>query len=292
MTQFEPGHHGHFEQAFPKLTSGIKILLAVNVAAFLIKNIGCDLILNIKIAPYVGLSGANVLDAFGLGIVRLITYQFFHSIEIGHLLFNMLFLYFFGTLAEGRLNEGFEQSHLRRGRTGIIRLYLASGAMGGLVYLGLSAALGGSGVPVIGASGAVYGIMVYAACMFPRRRINMVFIQPEMRYFVGFLVFIGVYYQLFGLRGLSGDNVAHSAHLGGALWGFVAFKLARKGIFVAAPGPLAWLRRKRQEGAARSAGREQETLDKILDKVHQRGMSALTPAERRFLERVSKNSRK
>jgi membrane associated rhomboid family serine protease len=292
MTQFEPGHHGHFERAFPKLTSGIKILLAINVVAFLIKNIGCDLILNADIVPYVGLSAANILDAFGLGLVRLATYQFFHSVDIGHLLFNMLFLYFFGTLAEGRMDEGFEQSHLRRGRTGIISLYLASGVLGGLIYTGLSLALDGGKVPVIGASGAVYGIMVYAACMFPRRRINMVFVQPEMRYFVGILVFIGVYYQLFELRGLGGSGVAHSAHLGGALWGFIAFKLSKKGVVVSGAGPVAWLQRKRAEGAQRSERREQETLDKILDKVKQQGMAELTPPERRFLEKVSKRSRK
>ena len=293
MTQFEPGHHGHFERAFPTLTSGIKILLAINLAAFGIKNIGCDLILNFSIVPYVGLSSANVLDAFGLGAVRLVTYQFFHSYtDIFHLVRNMVLLYFFGTLAEGRMDEGFEQSHLRRGRIGIIRLYLAGGILGGLVYVGLAVAMGTAAIPVIGASGSVFGIMVYAACMFPRRRINMVFIQPEMRYFVGFFVFLGVYYQLMGLRQSAGDNVAHSAHLGGALWGFIAFKLSKKGIVVSGVGPVAWLQRKRAEGAQRSKRREQEALDRILDKVKQQGMAELTPPERRFLEKVSKRSRK
>ena len=77
-----------------------------------------------------------------------------------------------------------------------------------------------------------------------------------------------------------------------ALWGFIAFKLEKKGLFQNTPSPVAWLQGKRAKGAARSAEREQETLDKILEKVHTQGMSALTPAERRFLERVSKNTRK
>ena len=118
----------------------------------------------------------------------------------------------------------------------------------------------------------------------------MIFVQPELRYFVGFLVFIGVFLQLYELRFGAQGGVSNAAHIGGAVWGFVAFKLVKKGVSM--PDPLAWAKRRRVEGAAKSAQREQETLDNILDKVHEQGMGALTPAERRFLERVSKNSRK
>ena len=159
----------------------------------------------------------------------------------------------------------------------------------------MSTMFGHPGIPVIGASGSVYGIMVYAACVNPRRILHMIFISIEIRYLVGFLVFIGLYYSFVGIVGAGAGprSVADSAHLGGALWGFLAFKLTKRGVIASREwGPFAWWRQRRGEHSARSAHRRQETLDQILQKVHREGMGVLTPAERRFLERFSRKTRK
>jgi membrane associated rhomboid family serine protease len=210
----------------------------------------------------------------------------------------MLMLYFFGTMVEGRGALGFDAGgagHGGRylGRTGIIKLYLGSGAVGGLLFVVVSALFGEPATPVIGASGAVYGIMMYAACIDPRRPIHLIFISVEIRYLVGFLVFVGLYSSYIGLfQSGGGDGVAHSAHLGGALWGYLAYRLGRSGRAVSETGLLAFWRHRRAAAQRRSAERSQATLDRILEKVHRDGMSDLSAAERRFLERVSKDARK
>ncbi|MCB9868547.1 MAG: rhomboid family intramembrane serine protease [Planctomycetes bacterium] len=274
---------GHFRSALPGLTPGVKILLIVNLVGFVVNN----LLLRGGAVPVVGLSWDGLWSGYGLGLLRLISYQFVHDLAIGHILGNMLFLYFFGTMIEGGRGEGFASSYLWLGRTGIIKLYLTAGVIGGLIHMLFSQAL------LIGASGAVYGIMVFAAFVYPRRVLHFIFISVEVRYFVGLLVFIGLYsfYIETFVAGL-GSNVAHSAHLGGSLWGFLAFRMARAGVSFSGRGPLAWWRRRRAEGAHKSAQRDQETLDQILDKVHKQGMSSLTGAERRFLEKVSRSARK
>lgn len=279
------GGGGHMHQALPGLTPGVKLLIIINMVGLLVTNVP-----GIK-TDWVAFSFHGIADGYGLGSLRIITYQFFHSLDIMHLVWNMLFLYFFGTMVEGRPSDGYAASYMWLGRKRLIQLYLVSGIAGGLGHVMMGAMLG-QNMPVIGASGSVYGVMVYAACVYPRRVLHLIFISIELRYLVGFFVFLGVYWSYQGLIGEASRGVSDGAHLGGALWGFLAFKLARRGFSFAERGPIAWWRRKRHEHQVRSARRQQETLDKLLDKVHRQGMSALTPAERRFLERVSKNARK
>lgn len=277
---------GHMHQALPGLTPGVKLLILINLVGLLLTNI-----IPLIDTDWIVFSFHGIADGYGLGAIRVITYQFFHSVDISHLVWNMLYLYFFGTMVEGRPSDGYAASYMWLGRKGLIQLYIVSGIAGGVGHLLMGAVLGRD-IPVIGASGAVYGVMVYAACVYPRRVLNLIFISIQLRYLVGFLVFLGVYWSYQGLIGRVSGDVAHGAHLGGALWGFLAFRLAKGGFSFAERGPFAWWLRKRQELRSRSAQREQATLDQLLDKVHRQGMSVLTPAERRFLERISKNARK
>ncbi|MFT4515851.1 MAG: hypothetical protein ACI91B_004572, partial [Planctomycetota bacterium] len=152
--------------------------------------------------------------------------------------------------------------------------------------------------PLVGASGACYSFLVYAACRFPNA---LVFNIIPLWALAGVLVFIAFYQTFIGLAGGFGGGVAHSAHLGGAVLGFLAF---RKNLFVdwadssgqTRSGLLARMmqnvRQKRAQREFESVQAQRQQMDQILAKVKAEGLASLTPAERKFLERVSKDAQK
>jgi membrane associated rhomboid family serine protease len=142
----------------------------------------------------------NQLELFPpLLLVRpwtLITYMFLHG-GLTHILFNMIALYFFGPRVEERL-----------GSRNFIWLYMLSGIGGGLLSFFISPA------PIIGASGAIMGVLMAFAKYWPRERVYIWGVLPvEMWLMVAA-------YVLFDLAGF-GANVAHFAHLGGLATGLL-----------------------------------------------------------------------
>ena len=290
MSQFDNYGDGHIRRALPGITPGVRVLLIANLVGFVITTMFFFSKSEDVLDGFVGLSFDNMWSGFGLGLLRTVTYQFFHG-GAWHLIGNMICLYFFGGLAEGRPSMGYGGSHHWLGFRGVIRLYLVGGVVAGLIYAAAGALAGQGKIPVIGASGSVYCLMVYAAAINRGLIVHFIFFSIEIRYLVGALVFLGLYAQAAEwFLGVGSDGVADSAHLGGAVWGYIAYKMAQKGASF--PDPLAWLRRRRDVAKFRSAQDRQETLDRILDKVKSQGMSALTGAERRFLEKASKDARK
>ena len=163
----------------------------------------------------------------------------------------------------------------------------------------LGLVFGTADVKTVGASGACYGIMVYAAFMAPTSRVWFFGIFPvQLAWLVGILVFMGLYETILMARGdLSPGRVAHGAHLGGALGGFLAFRYFRAMFMTADQRPFfggvgGRFRRWRAERRAKIDRENQAILDAVLDKVHREGMSALTAAERRFLERSSQDMKR
>lgn len=266
------------------MTPAVKLLLIINGAVFLLNFLAVGRLSNLLQISWQGLG-----EGYGLGVVRLVSYQFVHDYrDLMHILMNMLVLFFFGTMVESDV-----------GKRGLLRLYLVSGVVGGMLELlfGLSM---GFDPKVIGASGACYGIMVYAACMAPRMRVIFFIFPIEMRWLVGFLVFMGVYSTLVSLTGGPSGGVAHRAHLGGALWGFLAFRYFRSFYmtldFRPSPllgklGKLGKLGRWRRGRLERGRARRRAVMDGLLDKVHSQGVNSLSAAERRFLESESRRKR-
>jgi membrane associated rhomboid family serine protease len=217
----------------------------------------------------------------------LITYMFLHAPGFSHIFWNMLGLFFFGPVLESRL-----------GGSRFLQLYLVSGVVGGLCWLIFSALpVGGVGI-LIGASGAVYGVQLGFAYFWPRQPIYIWGILPiEARWLVVIMTVISLYS---GMRG-AGGGVAHFAHLGGFLGGFLFLK---------------WLERRQQapirewRQAGRPSSPKLETpskaierwskirrddlhevnraeLDRVLDKISATGIGSLTAGEREFLDRFS-----
>jgi membrane associated rhomboid family serine protease len=142
----------------------------------------------------------------------LITYQFFHA-DIGHLLGNMIFLWVFGDDIERAL-----------GRIRYLVFYLATGVLGGLVFFGYDPH---STIELIGASGAIAGIVVAYLMLRPCAKITVLLAVIPLRISAYWVVGLFVVTQLWNLGATSKSEVAYWCHFGGMLAGAVLFPLMK-----------------------------------------------------------------
>jgi membrane associated rhomboid family serine protease len=267
----EPSYFGTGSSAKP-WSSVVKVILILNVAIFVIDHIGGPGWL----APYLGLNCELIRTGlFPLLLIQLVTYQFMHG-GLWHILINMLILWFFGRELE---------THL--GTRRFLLLYLLSGVAGGLLQLVGSLLAGGEPLPlVVGASGAVFGVLVYFAFTWPNRPVLMFPIMVPIKARTLALIFVGIS-VLYGLFPESGDMTSHLGHLGGAIFGFLFHRYERKVKF-AVEGVRVM---KREAEERKSMDRDQE-IDRLLTKIHDSGINSLTDAERKFLNKASQGYRK
>ncbi|MEW5795385.1 MAG: rhomboid family intramembrane serine protease [Candidatus Zixiibacteriota bacterium] len=218
-----------------------------------------------------GLTPSGFWAQFPALVHQIVTYMFLHlpSFPFFHLLFNMLSLWMFGTEIE-----------LSWGAKSFARFYFLAGIMGALLTL---AVLPGSEGPVIGASGAIYGILVAYWLMFPDRQIYFfpLPIALKVKWAIPGFMLLGL---LFGGRG-----VAHLAHLGGALFGLAFLKMDWR--WLALGKRIKSLRYKRKlaklERNRQRAEDVMKRVDAILDKINEVGIQNLSSDERQFLEEAS-----
>jgi membrane associated rhomboid family serine protease len=260
---------------FPRLTSAVRVLLAINVGMFVVNLLyfmaSSD---NRGLATWLSLSSQRLVQNPFLGIFTFVTYQFIHSLfDPFHILMNMLLLYFLGTVVEEVIGP-------RR----LVWLYLVSGFAGGALWVVISMLVGGPSV--VGASGAVYGILVFAACMFPRMEIIFLIVRMPLWILTVILVGIAAYMTALTMRsGSPVGSVADAAHLGGALYGFLLHRSQRWGV-------AAWASRTLARLSARRRQHKAHRLDDILAKISEHGMTSLSSSERRFLEEESKRRKR
>lgn len=224
---------------------------------------------------------------------RVVTYAFCHDIRSGfpfHLLFNMLFLWWFGKTLE-----------LMYGSREFLFFYLSAAAFAGLAFVGLSLVLR-EHAAAIGASGAIMAIMMVYAMHFPRQRIYIWGIIPlEIRWLVVAYVAFDLWPILEQLGGRApGDGVAHSAHLGGLLFGFLykRYNIRLSGFVAGQKVPrFGGLFRRKQKFRIYepSAHESHETpddleakVDRILEKISRDGEGSLTESEREILKTASR----
>ncbi len=195
----------------PALTDGVKYLLIWNVIFYLLQHF-----ILAKGVPGVGLSMERflglvpVLVLKKLFIWQVVTYLFLHG-GFFHILFNMFALWMFG-------------SDLERiwGTRRFLTYYFFTGVGAGILTLLFTP---GSIVPTIGASGAVYGLLLGFAYYFPERRIYLYMLFP-----VSARVFVIIFGAIAFLSSISqqGSGIAHIAHLGGLVFGWIYIKWAGK----------------------------------------------------------------
>ena len=188
------------------LSPAIKILIITNVVAFLVSLVVPAIILKLAIVP---------AAVFGqLAVWQLVTYMFLHG-GIGHLLINMLSLWMFGTELERMWGTRF-----------FTKYYFITGIGAGMTTLlwSLSPLPFADEIyysPMIGASGAIYGVLLAYGLAYPHRPIYMYFVFPiPAKYFV---MIVGAIAFLSSV-GSAGSGVAHTAHLGGIVVGYLYLK--------------------------------------------------------------------
>jgi membrane associated rhomboid family serine protease len=193
---------------------------------------------------------------------QLVTSAFLHG-GPGHLFWNMLFLWMIGT-------EVAEVYGVRK----FLGLYLGGAALGAVAHAVAGAIDGRPEVPAIGASAAVLGVAVVGALLFPNRPVWLFgLFEPPL-----WLVVAGlVVYDAYALVTHGRPGVAVAAHLGGALFGLLFWRV---------PVNLSWFRRwiARVRFSRRPAPEE---VDRILAKISAEGIGSLTDAERDVLKRAS-----
>lgn len=250
------------------MTPWVTRLLAANVVMFFITMIFPMLGWVLGFRPSVAL----------LRPWTIVTYMFLHA-GLAHLIFNMIGLYFFGPRVEERL-----------GGRQFLGLYFVSGIAGALLSVPFS-----PNALIVGASGALFGIFLAFARYWPRALIYIWGVLPlEAWLFVALMTILSLGSGIMG----AAQGVAHFAHLGGFVGGFLYLKWielrspARR-FKARAAGPA---RRPSGRAAAERLSRinredlhevNRAELDRILDKIRENGVASLTPEEREWLERFS-----
>lgn len=201
-----------------RLTGAIKHLIIVNVIVYIA-----------GIAGYAGLLyqyGALWFpENENFGIWQLVTHMFLHDFGgIFHILFNMYALWAFG-------------SPLQRvwGNNKFLFFYFSAGIGAALIHTAANYYFLSQGftevinIPAVGASGAVYGILVAFAFMYPRAELMLIFlpIPIKAKYFVPLIILGDLF---FGFSSVN-TGVAHFAHIGGALIGFIMMWYWKKNQF-------------------------------------------------------------
>jgi membrane associated rhomboid family serine protease len=202
------------------ITPGVQWLLIANVAVYIF-----EVLLQTFSGPsayvwfigHFGLVPSAVVP--GLRVWQPFTYLFLHE-NFWHILTNMFVLFMFGRELE-----------LAWGRNRFLQYYFLTGVGAGLINVIVKVVLfwgqPASDIATIGASGAIFGVLLACAILFPDRQVIMfpIPIKMSMRTFVIVMTAL----EFLGTFGLGGDNISHICHLGGMLVGYVYL---RRGSFL------------------------------------------------------------
>lgn len=190
------------------LPTGVKHLLIINVlmfaATYVLERLG-----------YLQITNMLCLWPLGSGLFRIwqpLSYMFMHA-GLDHIFFNMFALWMFGYVLENFW-----------GTKRFVAYYLVCGIGAAITHMAMSLLFKMPLVPTVGASGAVYGILLAFGMMFPNERIYLYFLMPiKAKWFVIGYAAIELFEGFF-----RADNVAHFAHLGGMLFGLILILLWRR----------------------------------------------------------------
>jgi rhomboid family protein len=212
------------------LTPAVKALLIANVAVFVFQYVA-EALAHVRLDRLFGLVPYDVTHH--LFVWQLVTYMFLHG-GIFHIGFNMLALWMFGTELESFW-----------GTERFTRFYFITGIGAAICSTLVS---WNSFIPTIGASGAIYGLLAAYGILFPERTILLYFVIPiKAKYFVILMGLLAFWSSLTA----TGSGVAHVAHLGGMLFGwlYLRYGWGERGprLRFRLPSLGAWRERRRQE---------------------------------------------
>ena len=260
-----------FRQSFNRPTisipSGVKFLLIVNIVVFILIELSGQKSLLFRTF---GLVPSLVWSKFK--IWQLFTYLFIHG-GIFHIFFNMFVLWMFGKDLESQW-----------GKMEFLLFYFVCGIGAGLITVLFSV---NSIVPIVGASGAIYGLLLAYGFTYPNQMVYLYGLVPiKVKYMVLGLGAIAFFASL----SASQSNVSHITHLSGMIIGliFIYFNINWKVIKL-------WYIRMRLKGLSQQPAKQdneeaqmKKQVDKILDKLNDSGWDSLTEQEENYLTQASK----
>jgi membrane associated rhomboid family serine protease len=245
------------------LPRGVKALLLVNGGIFL-----AQYLIGNKLVFLFGLTPALVKEGY---VWQIVTYMFLHG-GLFHILFNMFALFIFGADIERAW-----------GTKNFVKYYFITGIGAGVASFLLSF---NSQVTTIGASGAIFGLLVAFALMFPDRIIYLYFLFPIRAKYMALL--FGIIELIASFR-YTGDGIGHFAHLGGMVIGYIYLKAdwRIKSFFRFIFNIGSRWKEKSSEKKKERTERLMQRVDQILDKINQVGYQNLTKDEKKILEEAS-----
>lgn len=254
-----------------RLSPTVKKIIIINVAIFILIHLFPHF-------PWFFLFGLVPRFVFAkLMLWQLFTYMFLHG-GLWHLVVNMLMLWFFGCDLERAW-----------GRKGFLFYYFFTGIGAGLCSFLTSFR---SPIPVVGASGAIFGILVAYAMLFPETVVFLFFFFP-MRIRQAVIVLAGI--NLLGALSNPGSGIAYFAHLGGGLFGYLCLKNEwiryRFYDYFSLFNLKSWWRQRKVREKQNQELMLKREVDRILEKISKQGINSLSRKERKILERTSKERR-
>jgi membrane associated rhomboid family serine protease len=213
--------------------TGVKWLLIVNTAIFVLWYLGGQTVQSM-LGP-LSLFPDYVVFHFPWYVWQLFTYMFLHG-GIGHLLFNMLALWMFGLPLEQTW-----------GTRRFLKYYFLCGIGAGICDVVVNMALGHHNTSTIGASGAIYGLLLAFGVLFPDTTVLMSFLFPIK---AKYLVMIYAAVALLSALGSGNSGVSNVAHLGGMIFGLLYLKVPFPGTrLVSLPDFGGWYRQRKMQRA-------------------------------------------
>jgi membrane associated rhomboid family serine protease len=262
-----PGFRQSFNRPTISIPSGVKFLLIVNIVVFVLVELSGQQSLLFRTF---GLVPSLVWSKFK--IWQLFTYLFIHG-GIFHIFFNMFVLWMFGKDLESQW-----------GKMEFLLFYFVCGIGAGLITVLFSV---NSIVPIVGASGAIYGLLLAYGFTYPNQMVYLYGLVPiKVKYMVLGLGAIAFFASL----SASQSNVSHITHLSGMVIGliFIYFNINWKVIKL-------WYIRMRLKGLSQQPAKQdneeaqmKKQVDKILDKLNDSGWDSLTEQEENYLTQASK----
>ncbi|MEL0008313.1 MAG: rhomboid family intramembrane serine protease [Flammeovirgaceae bacterium] len=280
-----------FKSAWSKDDNGLVKIILINVIVFVSVSF---------LEVFITLSGGGAIintlinklmlpasfTTFILQPWSLISYFFLH-LSFGHILWNMLFLYWFGKIINDNI-----------GNNAVISLYVLGGIVGGLSYMALFNIIPFyqdriSDSLMLGASAGVFSIVAGSATLLPNYTFYLLFLGPVR------IKYIALFYILLSFLDVTGSNAGGEiAHLGGALIGYLFIRQLQNGINMG-EGIINILNLFNKKTSYRSENKQpikkeekqnisQDEIDKILDKISESGYSSLSKNEKEKLFNASK----
>jgi membrane associated rhomboid family serine protease len=274
-----PPRRGFFVDRGGLFPPGVKLVLILTVAVFLMEGVWGSV--------FVALGALTVESLLRLELWRLVSYMFLHA-NSTHLLVNMFMFWMLGSVLERQI-----------GTRRFLLLYFACGVAGGLFEAAFNYLMflkfGHTflTMPAVGASAGVMGILVAFATLNPREKLLIFFILPVEAWWVA--VVYGLFETwpilqdlVFSRNPTWGDNVAHAAHFGGMVVGFVWIKWGERIARLMRRGSA----RREEVFSDRTHEEEDAEMDRILDKIRDEGLDSLTLREKMFLHEMSRKRRR